>query len=172
MTRRSRRPIEATIRPAGAAGSPAGAAFREALSNWASGVAVLAATDGEEIDAITVSAFSALSLHPPLVMAAVGDQASIVPMLREVGRFTISILAADQSAVAGAVAQRLPGRDLAFLSLEDPSVTGAVASLQCTLRDDHDGGDHRLIVGEVERVTLGPEREPLLYFRREYRGLG
>lgn len=171
MTRRSRRPIEATIRHSGGPPDPAGAAFREAMSHWASGVAILAATDGEEIDALTVSAFAALSLDPPLVLAAVGEGASIVPMLREIGRFTVSILAADQAAIAGSVAQRLPGSERIYHSLEDPSVVGALAAIECTLRDDYDGGDHRLIVGHVERVSLGPEREPLVHFRRDYRGL-
>lgn len=171
MTRRSRRPIEATIRHSAGASSSAGAGFRDAMSHWASGVAVLAASDGEEIDAITVSSFSALSLDPPLVLAAVGEATSIVPMLREVGRFTVSILAADQAAIAGAVAQRLPGSERIYHSLDDPSVVGALAALECTLRHDYEGGDHRIIVGHVERVSLGPEREPLVHFRRDYRGL-
>jgi flavin reductase (DIM6/NTAB) family NADH-FMN oxidoreductase RutF len=171
MTRRSRRPIEATIRPSGGSPGLGGGDFREAMSHWASGVAILAASDGEEIDAITVSAFSALSLDPPLVLAAVGETASIVPMLREVARFTVSILAEDQAAIAGSVAQRLPGSERIYHALDDPSVVGALASLECALRHEYDGGDHRIIVGHVERVRLGPDREPLVHFRRDYRGL-
>lgn len=172
MSRPSRRPIDASIRIPGAE-EPGGAAdlLREALSHWASGVAVLAASDGGEIDAITISAFAGLSIDPPLVLAAVGGQASIIPMLREERRFIVSLLSEEQRAIAGAVAQRLPGWEDAFAAIDDPSVVGALATLHCGLWQDYDGGDHRIIVGEVEAIALGPERPPLVYYRREYRGL-
>lgn len=172
MTARQRRPIEASIR-SGDAGDPVrpDEMLREALSHWASGVAVLAASDGEEIDAITISALTALSIDPPLVLAAIGEQASILPMLRDERRFTISILAEEQRAVAGGVAQRLPGAEAAFAALEDPSVVGALATLACSLWQEYAGGDHRIVVGRVEEVSLGPERPPLVYYRREYRGV-
>src|SRR5690606_34310895 len=105
-----------------------------------------AVSDGEEIDAITVSAFSALSLQPPLILAGIAEQASILPMLREEGRFTVSILAQDQQAIAGAVAQRLPGSDRIFAGLEDPSVPESLVVLRCSLWNDYAGGDHRIIV--------------------------
>ena len=46
----SRRPIQATIRtgPDDPEGEGVAARLREALSSWASGVAILAATDGDE----------------------------------------------------------------------------------------------------------------------------
>lgn len=145
--------------------------LREALSHWASGVAILAATDGDEIDAITVSALTSLSIDPPLILAAIGEQTSILPMLREERRFTVSILAEEQRALAGGVAQRLPGMEAAFAGLDDPAVVGALATLECSLWQEYDGGDHRIVVGQVEEVSLGPERSPLLYYRREYRSL-
>jgi flavin reductase (NADH) len=172
MSAQSRRPIEATIRTAdpGEPVRPAGL-LREALSHWASGVAVLAVSDGEEIDAITVSAFSALSLDPPLVLAAIGEQASILDMLRAERGFTLSVLAEEQRAAAGVIAQRLPGAEAIFVAVDEPAVVGALAVLRCSLWKEYDGGDHRLVVGRVEHVTLGPERAPLVYYRREYRGV-
>lgn len=173
MTARSRRPIEASIRTP-TSGQPIrpGDLLREALAHWASGVAILAATDGEEVDAITVSAFSALSIDPPLILAAIGEQTSILPMLRDERHFTVSILAEEQRSIAGAIAQRLPGAEAAFARLDDPAVVGALATLECNLWNEYDGGDHRIVVGRVERATLGPERHPLIYYRREYRNLG
>lgn len=176
MNRRSRRPIEATIRASGREDSdPAtrlGDGFREVLSYWASGVAIVAATDGDEIDAITVSSFISLSADPPLVLVSVGEQTSVLPMLLEERRFTVSILAEDQKAIAGAVAQRLPGSESVYQSLENPTIQGALGALTCRLWDEYAGGDHRIIIGEVERVWLGDDADPLVYFRREYRGLG
>ncbi|HEX6926132.1 MAG TPA: flavin reductase family protein [Longimicrobiaceae bacterium] len=172
MVRPNRRPIQASIRTSSAeSGGDFAGLMREALSHWASGVAVLAASDGEEIDAITVSAFASLSLEPPLVLACVGEHASILPMLREEQRFVVSILSAAQQHAAGTVAQRLPGMTELFQSLERPVVIDAPAALECALWEEYAGGDHRIIVGRVESVTLGPEAPPLLYHRRQYQSL-
>lgn len=161
MSSINRRPIEATIASTqGAGGAGYADEMREALSHWASGVAVLAATDGDEIDAITVSAFSALSIDPPLVLAAIGEGASILPMIREERRFTISILPETQKAIASAVAERLPGRDAAFRDLADPAVVGALATIGCLLQDEHPGGDHRIVVGRWKGCTSDRSNAP------------
>ncbi len=172
----SRRPIQPTIRThADEPGPEKGLrpeTLREAFSCWASGVAVLAVSDGEEIDAITVSAFSAVSLDPPLLLVCVNEQSSTMPILLDEGRFTISVLAEDQQRTASAVAQRLPGRMAAFRTEGgDPILEGSLASFVCRLWEAYPGGDHRILVGEVERVEFGPDAQPLLYFRRGYRGL-
>lgn len=170
----SRRPIQATIRTGrGDEGGPGLAAqLREALSYWASGVAVLAATDGDEVEAITVTAFSALSMDPPLVLACVGLNSPILPTLLEERRFTVSFLAEDGRRTASYVAQRLPLDRPLFADAGDPVMEDALATLVCRLWAEHPGGDHRILVGEVERVVLGRDAGPLLYFRREYRALG
>ncbi len=166
----SPRPIQPSIRTHGGAPDPRDE-IREALSQWASGVAVLAVTDGEEIDAITVSAFSAVSLDPPLVLACVSEQSSTIPTLLEEGRFTVSVLAEGQKRVASAVAQRLTDSTAGFRTDGDPVLEGSLVAFVCRLRDAHPGGDHRIVVGEVERVELGRRDDPLVYFRREYRQL-
>lgn len=172
MPRSNRRPIQATIRTSPSTdGSDFEERLREAFSHWASGVAVLAASDGEEIDAITVSAFTSLSLDPPLVLASVGEHASILPMLREEGRFVISILTEDQRGLAGSIAQRLPGSESVFASEDRPAVLESLTTLDCTLWDEYPGGDHRIVVGKVEAVSLGREDPPLVYYRRGYRTL-
>ncbi|HEU0076649.1 MAG TPA: flavin reductase family protein [Longimicrobiaceae bacterium] len=168
----SRRPIQATIRtgPDDPDGEGVGPRLREALSQWASGVAVLAASDGEDVEAITVTAFSAVSMDPPLVLVCVGLNSAVLPTLLEERRFTVGFLAADDRRVASYVAQRLPLDRPLFADPADPVMPGALATLVCRLWEDYPGGDHRILVGEVERVELGREAEPLLYFRREYRG--
>ena len=42
--------------------------FREALAAWASGVTIVTSCHGEHIHGMTVSAFSSVSLDPPLVL--------------------------------------------------------------------------------------------------------
>jgi flavin reductase (DIM6/NTAB) family NADH-FMN oxidoreductase RutF len=145
--------------------------FREALASWTSGVAVLAVRDEGDIVAMTVSAFTSLSLRPPLVLVCVDEQAAVLPSIEDAGRFTLSILAADQRRLALSYADRF-AFDQAFPPGEDdPMLPGALAAIVCSVAETHQGGDHRIVVGRVERVVLGDDRLPLVHHRREYRTL-
>ncbi|HET8656189.1 MAG TPA: flavin reductase family protein [Longimicrobiaceae bacterium] len=145
--------------------------FRDALALWASGVAVLAVSDGEDIDAITVSAFTVVSLDPPLVLVCVSENSSLIPMLLEERRFVVSVLAEGDQRVASRVANRLPPESPGFAGEGVPVLQGALAAFVCRLHAAYPGGDHRIVVGEVERVERGRDSPPLLYFNRSYRRL-
>lgn len=171
------RPIQASIRTRAA--EPASgdgvteAQFREAMASWASGVAVVAAADGDDVEAITATAFTPLSADPPLVLVCLGTDAAVLYVLEDAGRFTVNVLGKDDRRAASAFAQRMGAEPGRWAPGADPVLAGALVSLVCRLRETHPGGDHRIVVGEVERVVLGePDADPLLYFRREYRTLG
>ena len=170
------RPIQASIRTRADEPPSEGvtaAAFREAVASWTSGVAVVAAADGDDVEAITATAFTPLSADPPLVLVCLGNDAAVLYVLEDAGRFTVNVLGRDDRRAASAFAQRMslePGR---WTLDPDPVLRGALVSLVCRLRETHPGGDHRIVVGEVERIVHGEEdADPLLYYRREYRTLG
>ena len=170
------RPIQATIRTRDddprREGTVSPAEFRDALAHWATGVAVLAAADGDDVEAITVTAFTPLSVDPPLVLACLGNDAAVLYVLEDAGRFTVNLLAAGDRRAASTFAQRMPPEPGRFPAGADPVMRGALVALVCTLRETHPGGDHRIVIGQVERIVLGDEdADPLLYYRREYRAL-
>jgi flavin reductase (NADH) len=169
----NRRPIQASIRTHAGEDDSGGiqAELREALALWASGVAVVAVSEGDQVEAVTVTAFSAVSMDPPLVLVCLHQQAPLLDLLLEERRFTLSILSAEQRHSAVVIAQRMPGSTSLFRSPSDPGLKSALATLSCTLWQDYPGGDHRILVAEVEAVSLGGDASPLLYFNREYRGV-
>lgn len=169
------RPIQASIRmggeePHGEGVTPA--EYREAMAHWASGVAVVAAGEGGDAEAITATAFTPLSADPPLVLVCLGNDAAVLYVIEEEGRFTVNLLGEEDRRAASAFAQRLPLEPRRFPAEGDPVLDAALVALVCRLRETHPGGDHRIVVGEVERVVLGADRGPLLYFARAYRRLG
>ncbi len=146
--------------------------MREAFARWVSGVTVVAVRHASGISALTVSAFTPLSLRPPLVVACVGGDAPVLSYLEEVRRFTVNLLAADQRALAVRFADRvtLPGDS--FESDADAVIGGAAASLSCTLEHLYEGGDHVIVVGRVVGLWMRkPQPEPLVWFDRDYRAL-
>jgi flavin reductase (DIM6/NTAB) family NADH-FMN oxidoreductase RutF len=133
------------------------AAFRQALGRFPTGVTVVtfALPDGG-VHGITVSSFVSLSLTPPLVGAAIGHKARAHGMLPGLGRFGVSVLADDQAAVSDHFAGRpVPLEGDAFEPLDGfPVVRNAAAQMVCDVVDQVGVGDHTLVVGRIEAVSL------------------
>ena len=146
--------------------------FRSVLGRFASGVTVVTTRDERGRDhGMTVSAFSSVSLEPPLVMVCVDKSASMHGLLSAGRRIAINILAAGQEALSrrfsGPDPNRFDGigysRGLTGAALLDD----VLATLECTIVTLYEGGDHTIVVAEVETASSRSER-PLLYYRGGY----
>jgi flavin reductase (NADH) len=143
-------------------------ALKEAFSRWASGVCIVAARVDGRIAALTATAFTPLSLRPPLVLVSLGGNARVLPFLDAGARFAISVLGGDQRRIATVFSDSGPlGRD-AFEPEGDAIIKGAIMALACTVHAIHPAGDHRLVIGQVQEITIGSDEPALLYFRRQY----
>lgn len=135
-------------------------------------VTVLTIVDAAGVDrGMTVGAFCSLSLKPPLVLACIGDDASIADAMQRVMHFGISVLAADQQALsarfADTVARGFDGVAHHRGANGMPLIDGAVAHLECRVVRRHPGGDHTIVVGEVI-AAKGDVRDPLIHHRGGY----
>jgi flavin reductase (DIM6/NTAB) family NADH-FMN oxidoreductase RutF len=147
--------------------------LRDAFGCFATGVTVITSQSlsGERVG-LTANSFTSLSLDPPLLLFCPANGASALPVLRESSRFAINILDLDGQAVADRFTKKGIDR-FAEHDWQDwdgvPALASAKAAVACTLHADHDGGDHRIIVGRVTRLALDQGREPLLYLHGRYR---
>lgn len=147
--------------------------LRDAFGCFATGVTVVTSqtATGERVG-LTANSFTSVSLDPPLLLFCPGSTASALPVLRESRRFAINILDTDGQAVADRFTKRGIDRfaDHDWLDWDGvPVLASAKAAFACTLHADHDGGDHRIIIGRVTRLALDKSREPLLYLHGRYR---
>ena len=146
--------------------------FRSVLGRFASGVTIVTARDPKGVDhGMTVSAFSSLSLDPPMVLMCVDHQASMHDLLLTHPPIGISILSAGQEAYSRRFAdvdtERFDG--IAYERGEHGVVLldSALAHLECTTLQHIDAGDHTIIVARVDRAA--PRNgQPLLYYRGGY----
>lgn len=149
--------------------------FRQALSHFASGVTVITTQHENQPHGTTVSAFSSLSLNPPLVLVSIDTNATIHDLLIASGVFAVNILAEHAETISRHFAHRVPdkfaGISYALGELNVPLLEDAVASLECRLFARYPGGDHTIFVGEVISTRTYPEHQPLLYFRSQYERL-
>jgi len=152
--------------------------FRKALGCFASGVTVvttLSPETGAPIG-VTVSAFSSLSLQPPLVLFCLGKQTSTLPAFKTHGHFAINILSEHQRDLSIRFASRAEdkwkGVDWAAWESGVPILGHCLTNLECRLVEALDGGDHVIFVGQVERMKHDEGGSPLIYFRGSYLELG
>jgi flavin reductase (DIM6/NTAB) family NADH-FMN oxidoreductase RutF len=147
-------------------------AYRAALARFASGVTVVTARDGDGRDVgMTVSAFTSLSLEPPLVLICVDHNASVAPVLAHCEIFAVNILAESQEMLSRRFAEhevdRFDGVPFSRGALGPALLDGALAHVECRVHARHPGGDHTILVGAVDAVRVA-DGNPLLYFRGSY----
>jgi flavin reductase ActVB len=147
--------------------------FRDALARFASGVTVVLTRNGDgAFVGFTASAFSSLSLDPPLVLVCLQKDADCYPAFMQAEAFTVSILAEGQAHLAHRFAtksiDKLNGTPLAQAGVTAlPRIEGVSAWLECRMHSRYDGGDHTILVGEVlDARDAGTE--PLLHYNRTF----
>jgi flavin reductase (DIM6/NTAB) family NADH-FMN oxidoreductase RutF len=149
--------------------------FRRVLGHFASGVTVITACDRDgRPTGLTASAFTSVSLDPPLILVCVDHKSQTYPALLERGRFAVNILATDQEQVSRRFAstrlEKFDGLKYEISDLGLPVIQEALARLECTTVNTHVEGDHTIFVGLVERAAVG-HGQPLLYYRGKYHAL-
>jgi len=147
--------------------------YKQALARWATGVTIVTARSGDRVHGMTVSAFTEVSLDPPLVLVCADRNSNTLPLVREGGVFAVNVLARDQEALSNRFASkkdewtRFEGLETDTGATGAPLLRGAVANLDCRVADLHEHGDHVVLVGAVEEVRTS-DHDPLLYFRGAY----
>jgi flavin reductase (DIM6/NTAB) family NADH-FMN oxidoreductase RutF len=148
------------------------------MGHFATGVAVVTATDGSGRPyGTTANAISSLSLDPPLVLACLRRESETLGALSQTNRFAVNVLGADQRELSDRFARRTTPESWAGVAhrLPDgvPVLDGAVATVECTVHEIADGGDHVIVIGHVRAVGHPDDHvDPLLFYRGTYAALG
>ena len=146
--------------------------FRTLLGQLATGVTIVTLRDSAGVDhGMTVSAFTSLSLSPPLVLACIDRDATLAPALATATHLGVSVLATTQQELSQRFAEsrddRFAGVAIRRGSSGVALIEGALAQVETGIIAQHPGGDHTIVVCEVIGGTVEPG-DPLLYHRGAY----
>lgn len=148
--------------------------LRRVLGHFATGVTVVTARCEGEPVGMAANSFTSVSLEPPLVLFCAGVESETWPLIRAADRFCVNVLGHHQSELAVSFARKGSDRYEGVELIEDgeapPRLAGAIAHVDCHIAAEHPGGDHTIVVGEVERLAVaeGEEAalaEPLIFYR-------
>lgn len=150
-----------------------GRAFRDALGGFCTGITVVSGLDptGRAVG-ITVNSFNSVSLAPPLVLFSLDRMATSLPAFAPGQPFAVMVLAEDQMDWSRhfASAQIDKWANVPHIRLENGclALTQWVALFEGRIIANHDGGDHVIMIGQVDKIARDGNRAPLLYFNGRY----
>ena len=151
--------------------------FRAVVGRFATGVTVMTTrTPDGAPHGMTANAVSSVSLDPLLVLVCVERGTVMSRLVAEAGHFALSILAGDQRHLSDHFADpERPQGDAMFAEVGTsdavtgaPLLAGATGWIDCTVWATYAGGDHEIVVGEVQALALGDPEEALVYHRSGY----
>jgi flavin reductase (DIM6/NTAB) family NADH-FMN oxidoreductase RutF/pimeloyl-ACP methyl ester carboxylesterase len=150
--------------------------LRDAMGCFATGVTIVTAhsPNGKPIG-LTANSFTSVSLDPPLLLVGIANNAGSAEVLRSADSFAVNVLQIGQQPVsnlfAGKSEDRFAGTRWEVGEYGAPILPSSLGIFECKRHTLHEAGDHFLLVGQVEKASFEPRRDPLLYFRGKYRRL-
>lgn len=144
--------------------------FREVMASVATPVTVVTTMEDGHPHGTTVSAFASLSAEPPLVSIALDGASVLLDRAKRSGRVGVNVLAHDQHDLALRFAKKSADK-FKGIEWQDqdglPRLADTVGWLACRIREVVVGGDHEILIAEVESIAQG-DHAPLVYHRRRF----
>jgi flavin reductase ActVB len=149
--------------------------FKQALSCFPTGVTLVTTTDSDERNwGFTASAFSALSLDPPLVLVCLSRSADCCSAFTDTKKFGVSILRREHEALARRFAtkgqDKFAGGEFLRGNLGVPVLPDALAVLECTMDALVSAGDHNILIGLVTHARV-QDGHAAIYFKGDFHSL-
>ncbi|MEI6805630.1 MAG: flavin reductase family protein [Myxococcaceae bacterium] len=152
-------------------------AYKEVMSHWPSGVAIVTSVLGSKRYGMTISSFTSVSLHPAMVSICVDKRAQMCGLLQKSKKFSVNILDNTQVELALAFAnhdiemhERFQKAEFNNSETQSPVLNPCLAWLDCELHSFHDTGDHVIYVGQVLKAKTVEQKDPVIYYKRGWYG--
>ncbi|WP_027897338.1 flavin reductase family protein [Zestomonas thermotolerans] len=144
--------------------------LRSVMGQFATGVTVVTFNADGQPAGMTVNAFMSVSLDPPLILVSIRNTSRFNQFVGQGVRYGVNFLAESQRWLSGHFGGRpQEGANLPFIYRKDtPLLDGSLVQLVARTVDVHPAGDHLLYIGEIEHLSIGEQRKPLLFFGGRY----
>jgi len=136
-----------------------GKVFRESMGCFPSGVVIATTLDKEgKRWGFTASAFSSLSLVPPMILVCLDLKADSYVAFSSANQFAVNILRPAHEKLAMKFASKggdkFSGGEFKAGKLDVPVLSGALAVLECKMDSMYDAGDHTILTGIIEHAVV------------------
>ena len=150
--------------------------YRNALGRFPTGIAVVTTLTGDgQAIGMTINSFASVSLNPALVLWSLDRGSECLDAFSRGEGYGVHFLRADQQDLSQRFSRK-DRHDFSDLIYEiglggAPLIRDCHAWFDCRVQARLDGGDHVILIGEVQDFGYQEQAEPLLYFKGGYRRL-
>lgn len=152
-------------------------AYKEVMSHWPSGVAIVTSVLDDRNYGMTVSSFTSVSLHPAMISICIDKRAQMSDLLQKTQKFAVNILDNTQVDLAKTFAnhdidmeQRFEHARFEQSNTESPVLKQCLGWVDCYVHSSHDTGDHVIYVGEVKKAKTLEQKDPVIFYKRGWYG--
>lgn len=148
--------------------------LRRTFGCFPSGVTAVCGAVDDELIGMAVSAFSSVSLEPPLAAICISNTSRTWPRLRSAELIGVSVLNEMQAAVGRQLSRsgdRFAGVPWDRSSAGAVLIQGAAAWLECAVSFEIPAGDHRIVVLRICASQANTQIAPLVHHSSRFRGL-
>lgn len=148
--------------------------FKHALAKFTTGVTIISTTHQDQYYGFTANSFTSVSLSPPLVSFCHSKDAGSLEAFSKTDVFGVSILSNDQADISKHFATKMDGKfagiDYHISDITNvPLIDGAICLLQCRKTNVFEAGDHFIFIGEVIDIFVNDNKEPIVYYNKQYK---
>jgi flavin reductase (DIM6/NTAB) family NADH-FMN oxidoreductase RutF len=150
--------------------------LRAVMRRFPTGVTVVTTILDGKPKGFTATAFSSVSLEPPMVLICVNRNARTHPMISQAGIFCVNLLPVEHRGLAERFARRDDADPFAEVAYERattgaPVLAGSLGFVDCTVAEEYSAGTHTVFIGAV-LATGHAGGVPLGYLDGTYRDFG
>jgi flavin reductase (DIM6/NTAB) family NADH-FMN oxidoreductase RutF len=139
--------------------------YRQALAQFPTGVTIITCMSKIGPLGITANSFTSISIDPPLIMWCPTKTSNRYAAFMQADYFSVHVMSVQQKELSLAFSKSGQAFDNIHWSLNAqnvPLISECLACFECRRYADFDGGDHSLLLGLVEQVSVS-EGVPLTF---------
>jgi 3-hydroxy-9,10-secoandrosta-1,3,5(10)-triene-9,17-dione monooxygenase reductase component len=145
--------------------------FRRVLGHLPTGVTVVTALSNGGPVGMTANSVTSVSLDPPLILFCPARSSTTWARMRRAEALCVNVIAKDSAAIARQFSRKGADRFAGVPWHRRDAGVGlneAAAWIECAMCDEHDAGDHTIVVAEVLAIDANAAAEPLVFCRGRY----
>ena len=149
--------------------------FKKAMARFPSGVVIVTTiTANGTKHGFTASAFTSLSLDPPLILVCLANSADCFDPFVTGDKFAVNIIGHQQHELAFKFAtkgvDKFDGDEFEDGDSGLPIISNCIFSLECKTKNTYPGGDHEILIGEVQYANVN-EGVPSIWYEGKFRNM-
>lgn len=151
--------------------------FKEGMKLLTGAVTIVATSGKYGKGGLTATAICSVSDAPPTLLVCINKSNEIIDIINNNKSFSVNILSYKHKNLANRFAGFIKGVSLeerfdegnwSIQNNSSPILQDALVSFDCNWKTSIQEGSHYIILGEIKKVHMGTEGNPLLYFNRNY----